>query len=150
MVEEKNLGSEAKREGGRTDLAERVLLQRHASLMLRSVLGQALFRALNIVLVLLLIGGARPSPGWIAGASWAVFAIFVAMLWMLDRRSVGSQIHTIERALGKQNEYEFAGLYISYRFEASSALGSVVLRYEPCFWLLLIAAGLLALVVPWR
>jgi hypothetical protein len=150
MGGETNIGSEALREGGRTDLAERVLLQRHASLLLRSTLAQVIFRVLNMILVLLLIGGLQPLTGWIAPASWAVLALFITVLWVSDRRSVGSQIHMIERALGKQNEYEYANLYIAYRFEASIALGSIVNRYEPYFWLVVVVLAALAFAAPWR
>ena len=116
--------------------------------MFRSTFAYAIFRVINVALAILWLGHSQPSPSWVACIGWMVLAILVTVLWESDRRSVGSQIHMIERALGKQNEFEFAEIFISYRFEASSTLGSTVLRYEPYLWLALNLFSVLAVFVP--
>jgi len=133
---------------GRGDLAARVLPQRHASLMARATLSRALARGCNLLAFLLLVE--RPPSSWTALAAWLLLACMLAVVWLSDRRSAGQEVHMIERALAKRNDYEYAQVYIAWRFEVSSAMGSVVLRYEPHLWLLLNVGAAIAFVAPGR
>jgi hypothetical protein len=147
--DENSMSGKAGRDESDSDLADRVLLQRHASLLLHAMVTQVFFRTLNVFLMVSAIAHPFAAESWVVTASWIVLAIFLALLWQWDRQLLRSRINGIERALGKVNEYEFARRYIAYSFEATSTPRSVVYRFEPGFWVLLIAAATLAANVSW-
>lgn len=150
MVGERSGENSMSDETGRTDIADQVLLQRHASLLHRSMIMHVISRTLNAILVVLLLARPFPPGGWFSLLGWVVFATFLTLLWQSDRRSLGSQIHAIERTLGKQNESQFSPRFIAYRFEATASLGNLVQRLEPYLWLLMVVVTAMARAVLWQ
>jgi hypothetical protein len=111
-----------------------LLLQQHRSLLLGAIISEASFRAINVVLLVLLI-----TRHYLLSLPIEIIllAALTTLIWISEGRSISERVYAVEKALGRKSELEYEKAYVAYRFKASSPTGALQVRsFEAVLWFL--------------